>query len=200
MRSFSVIERCLIFFPKIIICCSLLEETPFIFIHLRILVNSSWILPVFFSVWHMCSISSAEHLRLLSEWLSLKASTGSHFLRPFLNFLTLLRLTLLHCKFLKRFSDGIISEMMEKNLPFGVRQRNQRSNCQHPLDHWKSKRVPEKHLLLLYWLCQSLWLCRSQQTVENSERDGNTGPPDLPLEKLYAGQEATVRTGHETTD
>ena len=32
----------------------------------------------------------------------------------------------------------------------------------------KSKRVPEKHLLLLYWLCQSLWLCGSQQTVENS--------------------------------
>ena len=25
-----------------------------------------------------------------------------------------------------------------------------------------------KHLLLLYWLCQSLWLCRSQQTVGNS--------------------------------
>ena len=30
------------------------------------------------------------------------------------------------------------------------RQRNQRSNCQHPLDHRKSKRVPEKHLFLLY--------------------------------------------------
>ena len=44
-------------------------------------------------------------------------------------------------------------------------QRNQRSNCQHPLDYWKSKRVSEKHLL--YWLCQSLWLCGSQQTVEN---------------------------------
>ena len=29
------------------------------------------------------------------------------------------------------------------------RQRNQRSNCQHPMDHSKSKRVPEKHLLLL---------------------------------------------------
>ena len=25
--------------------------------------------------------------------------------------------------------------------------------------------------------------CGSQQTVENSERDGNTRPPDLPLEK-----------------
>ena len=36
--------------------------------------------------------------------------------------------------------------------------------------------------------------------MENSERDGNTRPPDLPLEKLYAGQEATVRTGHGITD
>ena len=31
------------------------------------------------------------------------------------------------------------------------RQREQRSNCQQLLDHQKSKRVPEKHLLLLYW-------------------------------------------------
>ena len=40
------------------------------------------------------------------------------------------------------------------------RQRNQRPNCQHLLDHWKSKTAPGKHLLLLYWLCQSLplWL------------------------------------------
>ena len=44
-------------------------------------------------------------------------------------------------------------------------------------------RVPEKRLFLLYWLCQRLWLCGPQQTVENSERDGNTRPPDLPLEK-----------------
>ena len=29
-------------------------------------------------------------------------------------------------------------------------QRNQRSNCQHLLDHGKSKRVPEKHLFLFY--------------------------------------------------
>ena len=43
-------------------------------------------------------------------------------------------------------------------------------------------------------------LCGSQQTVENSSRDGNTRPPYLVLRNLYAGQEATVRTGHETTD
>ena len=34
--------------------------------------------------------------------------------------------------------------------------------------HWiieiARKLVPEKHLLLLYWLCQSLWLCQSWQT------------------------------------
>ena len=51
------------------------------------------------------------------------------------------------------------------------------------LDHWKSKIIPEEHLLLLYWLCQSLWLCGSQRTVENSSRDGNTRPPYLPPEK-----------------
>ena len=44
----------------------------------------------------------------------------------------------------------------------------------------KSKRIPEKHLFLLYWLCQSLWLCGSQQTVENSSRDGNNRPLYLP--------------------
>ena len=36
--------------------------------------------------------------------------------------------------------------------------------------------------------------------MENCERDGHIRPPDLPLENLYAGQEATVRTGHGTTD
>ena len=37
---------------------------------------------------------------------------------------------------------------------------------------WLKKQdwVPEKHLLLLYWLGQSLWLCGSQQTLENSSR------------------------------
>ena len=51
------------------------------------------------------------------------------------------------------------------------------------LDHRKKQESFRKILFLLYWLCQSLWLCGSQQTVENSERDGNTRPPDLPLEK-----------------
>ena len=61
--------------------------------------------------------------------------------------------------------------------------RGTKYQCQHPLDHRKSKKVPEKHLFLLRWLCQSLSLCGSPQIVENSSRDGNTRPPDLPPEK-----------------
>ena len=42
--------------------------------------------------------------------------------------------------------------------------------------------------------------CGSQQTVENSGRDGNTKPPfqTCLLTNLYAGQEATVRNRHRT--
>ena len=36
--------------------------------------------------------------------------------------------------------------------------------------------------------------------MENSERDGDTRPHDLPPEKMYAGQEAKVRTIYGTTD
>ena len=79
------------------------------------------------------------------------------------------------------------------------RQRNQRSNCRHLLDNRKSKRVPEKYLLLLYWLRQSLWRGGSQLWKILKE----TGISDhltCLLRNLYAGQEATVRTGHGTTD
>ena len=36
--------------------------------------------------------------------------------------------------------------------------------------------------------------------MENSERDGNTRPPDLPLEKSVCRPGSKVRTGHGTTD
>ena len=47
-------------------------------------------------------------------------------------------------------------------------QKNKKSRC---------------FFIWLYWLCQSLCLCGSQQTVENSERDVNTRLSDLPPEK-----------------
>ena len=45
-----------------------------------------------------------------------------------------------------------LQQYVNRELPdvqFSKRQRNQRSSCQHLLDHGKSKRVPEKHRFLL---------------------------------------------------
>ena len=36
--------------------------------------------------------------------------------------------------------------------------------------------------------------------MENSQKDGNTRPPDLPLEKPMCRSGSIVRTGHGTTD
>ena len=77
--------------------------------------------------------------------------------------------------------------------------RDQIAYILHLLDHWKSKRGPEKHLLLLYWLHQSLWVNHNKQWKILQE----VGIPEhltCLLRNLYAGQEATVRTGHGTTD
>ena len=66
-------------------------------------------------------------------------------------------------------------------------------------DHRKSKRVPEKHLFLLYWLHQSLCVDHNKLWKILQEM----GIPDhltCLLRKLYAGQEATLGTGHGTTD
>ena len=73
-------------------------------------------------------------------------------------------------------------------------------NCQHPLDHQKSKKVPEKYLLLLYWLCQSLWLCRSQKLWKILQEMGIPNHLTCFLRNLYASQEATVRTVHGIMD
>ena len=54
--------------------------------------------------------------------------------------------------------------------------------------------------IMLYWLRQSFWMCGSQQTVENSSRDGIPDHLSCFPWNLYAGQEATVRTGYGTRD
>ena len=53
---------------------------------------------------------------------------------------------------------------------------------------------------LLYWLCQRLWLCRSQQTVEILKEVGLPDNLTCLLRNLYAGQKAIVRPGHGTRD
>ena len=68
------------------------------------------------------------------------------------------------------------------------------------LDHWKSKRLPEKHLLLLYWLCQRFDCVDHNKLWKILQERGMSDPLTCLLRNLYAGQEATVRTGHGTTD
>ena len=63
-------------------------------------------------------------------------------------------------------------------------QRNQRLNCQHSLDHRKSKRIPEKHQLLLHCVDHDkLWKILEEMGI----------PDHLTcfLRNLYAGQEAS---------
>ena len=51
--------------------------------------------------------------------------------------------------------------------------------------HWIIEKAREfqKNIYFCFIDCESLWLCGSQQTVEYSERDGNTSLPYLPFEK-----------------
>ena len=96
------------------------------------------------------------------------------------------------------------SILQEHNYLFAIAYKLiQRSNCQHPLDHWESNILPEKHLLLLYWLHQTLWLCGSEQTVKNWYTKYGKWEYQTTWSAswdVYAGQEATVRTVHGTTD
>ena len=67
--------------------------------------------------------------------------------------------------------------------------------------HWiiEKPRVLEKYLFLLYWLCQSLWFMSHNKLWKILKEMGIPDHLTCLLRNLYAGQEATVRTGHETT-
>ena len=79
--------------------------------------------------------------------------------------------------------------------------RNQKSNCQHLLDHGKSKRVPEKNIYFCFIDYAKAFDCVDHNKLWKILKE--MGIPDHPtclLRTLYAGQEATVRTGHGATD
>ena len=64
---------------------------------------------------------------------------------------------------------------------------------------WSSKRISEKHLLLLHQVYYSLWLWLTTNW-KLLKKMGNPDHLTCLLRKLYAGQEATVRTRHGTED
>jgi len=77
--------------------------------------------------------------------------------------------------------------------------RNQRSYCQHTLDHRKNNRIPEKHQLLLHWLCMLkpfiVWITTNWEILKEM---GIPNHLTCLLRNLYVGQEATV--SHGTAD
>ena len=80
------------------------------------------------------------------------------------------------------------------------RQRNQRSNCQHPFDHKKGKRIPEKKNLLCFIDYVKAFDCVDHGKLWKILKE--MGIPDhliCLMWNWYAGPEAIVRTGHETT-
>ena len=80
------------------------------------------------------------------------------------------------------------------------RQRNQRSNCQHLLDHGKAKEF-QKNIYFCFIDFAKTFDCVDHNKLWKILKE--MGIPDhlmCLLRNLYAGQEATVRTGHGTID
>ena len=77
---------------------------------------------------------------------------------------------------------------------------DQRPNCQHPLDHTKSKRSPEKYLLCFTDYAKAFDCVDHNKLWKILKEMGIPNQLTCLLRNLYAGQEATVRTGYGTTD
>ena len=78
------------------------------------------------------------------------------------------------------------------------RQRNQRSNYQHLLDHRKSKRIPEKTSAFALLTMPKSLTVRITTNWKILHEMRILDHLTCLLRNLYAGQEAMVRTGHGT--
>ena len=73
-------------------------------------------------------------------------------------------------------------------------------NCQNPLDHQKSKRVPENIYFCFIDYGKSFDCVDHKKLWKILKEMGIPDHLTCLLRNLYAGWEATVRTGHGTTD
>ena len=77
---------------------------------------------------------------------------------------------------------------------------NQISNCQHPLDQIKSKKIPEKHLLLFIDYSKAFDCVDHKKLWKILKEMGIPDHLTCLLRNLHADQEAIVGPGHETKD
>ena len=81
-----------------------------------------------------------------------------------------------------RLQQYVIHELPDFQAGFrkGRGTRDQIANIRWIIE---KTRELEKNICFCLLTIPKSWLCGSQQTVENSSKDGNTRPLDLPLEK-----------------
>ena len=79
------------------------------------------------------------------------------------------------------------------------RERNQRSNFQHPLDHSKSKRIPEEHNFCFIDYVKAFDCGDHNKLWKILQEMGIPDHPTCILRNLYAGKKVTVTTRHGTT-
>ena len=91
-------------------------------------------------------------------------------------------------------------ELPDVQSQFRKGHRNQRLNCQHLLDHRKSKSIPENHLLCFIDYSKAFDRVDHNKLWKLHEEMGIPDHLTCLLRNLYTGQEATVRTRHGTMD
>ena len=95
-------------------------------------------------------------------------------------------------------------QYMNRELPDaqdGFRKgRGTKDQIAHILWIMEKEREFQKNIYFCFIDCAKAFDCVDHNKLENSSRDGNTRHLTCLLRNLYAGQEATVRTGHGTTD
>ena len=72
------------------------------------------------------------------------------------------------------------------------RDRKQRSNCQHLLQHRKSKRIPEKNIHFCFFDYTKAFDCVDHNKLRKILEEQETRPPDLASEKYVCRSRSSI--------
>ena len=107
-------------------------------------------------------------------------------------------------KVMLKILQAKLQQYMNRELPDiqagfrkGRRTRGQIANIRWIME---KAREFQKNIYFCFIDYAKAFDCVDHNKLENSERDGNTRQPELPVRNVYSGQRATVRTGCGTTD